>query len=348
MKIGIDATPLKEQLTGVGNYVFYLLDALIQKRSQDHFYLYAIRNSSSLETFRRYSNVTIRLLPFLGKSEALWSQTTLAWRCWKDHIDLFWGTTQSVPLLAKQKSVITIYDFAYKLYPNTVSFVRGNYLRLLGRLLYKKADRLTTISKGTAKRLRQLYKLDAHQVIIPPLKKVIFPTKDEVLNVLNTYSLKQKEYFITVGTLEPRKNLVSLLRAYQEECPLVIVGGKGWRDTSILKELKSTENIRLLGYLPDQILNALVMGAKAFIMPSLYEGYGMPIAEARILGTSVICCDVPEMIEAAEEDALIVPHNELKKAFITPLTPPGKPTYPSNDVLATLLSEEFSKLLPKS
>jgi len=288
---------------------------------------------------------TIRVVPFLGISEALWSQTTLAWCCRRDRIDLFWGATQSVPLFANHKSVITIHDFAYRLYPKTVPFVRGAYLKLFGKWLYKKANSITTNSKGSAERLQQLYGLQAHKVILPPFKNIVVPSQEKVHEILKEYSLTYKGYFLMVGTYEPRKNIVSTLRAHNSRHPLVLVGGEGWRDALISQELeRKPKNIMALGYLPDLTLNALVKGAKAFVMPSLYEGYGQPIAEARVLGTPVVCCDVPEMIEAAEGDALIIPHDQLERAFTTPLTPPKKPTYPSNEELATILSKEFSRL----
>ncbi|MCH9627852.1 MAG: hypothetical protein S4CHLAM2_14990 [Chlamydiales bacterium] len=340
MKIGIDATPLKEHLTGVGNYVYYLLEGLIRKRGKDQFFLYAICHSSRLAKLAEYKNVTVRVHPFLGFSEALWSQTTLAWLCQKEQIDLFWGTTQSVPLWARHKSVITVYDFTYRLYPKTVSRVRGTYLRWFGKYLYKKADVITTISQGTATRLEQYYGLKADQVIIPPLKDLTVADA-----VLEQFSLKSKDYYLMVGTREPRKNIVPTLRAFQGKHPLVLVGAKGWRDSEIAKELqKKSSQILCLGYLPDQELNALVKGAKAYVMPSLYEGYGMPIAEARSLGTPVICCDVREMIEAAEGDALIVPHAELERAFTTDVKAPQKTTYPTNQALIDLLSEAFAQL----
>lgn len=341
MNIGIDATPLRDKLTGVGNYVYYLLRGLVQKRPNDHFYLYAIKNSTSLELFEQFPNVTIRIAPLFGFSEAFWSQTTLAWLCYKDSIDLFWGSTQSIPLFAQHKSLITIYDFAYKLYPETVSRVRGTYLRLFGKFLYKKADCITTISFGTAERLHELYGLKANKVIIPPLKNL---SVNDIPGTLKKHRLKYKDYFLMVGTLEPRKNIVTAIKAYKAKCPLVLVGGKGWRDHTIIKEITNASKIVTLGYLPDDELNALVVAAKAYVMPSLYEGYGMPVAEARVLGTPVVCCNVPEMVEAAEGDALVVEHDQLEKAFTTPLKPPKKPTYPSNDALVTFLSEELLKL----
>ena len=69
MKIGVDATPLREKLTGVGNYLYYLLEEIVQQRLSDHFYLYAIKSNENLKAFDRFSNVTIRIVPFLGISE---------------------------------------------------------------------------------------------------------------------------------------------------------------------------------------------------------------------------------------------------------------------------------------
>ncbi|MCC5832361.1 MAG: glycosyltransferase family 4 protein [Chlamydiales bacterium] len=346
MRIGVDATPLRERLTGVGNYLYYLLEELIQIRGEDRFFLYAINNSQRLHLLRKYPNVTIRIVPFLGRSEALWSQTTLAWNCRKDRVDLFWGSTQSIPLFGRGKMIITIYDFAYRLYPKTVSYVRGAYLRVFGKWLYKRADRHIAISQGTATRLDKLYGLRADRVVIPPIKNL---QAEPVEEVLKRFSLKYRDYYIMVGTLEPRKNIVLALKAFDSTHPLVLVGGKGWRDSEILGETKRfSEKIKVLDYLPDITLNALVKGAKAYIMPSLYEGYGMPIAEARMLGTPVICCDVPEMIEAAEGNALVIPHEQLDLAFSSALPRFKKPTYPSNRELATRLSEAFSELLPEN
>lgn len=332
MIIGVDATPLKSRLTGVGNYVYYLLKELIELAPDDHFYLYAIRGSRALQELSGARNVKVRIAPFLGRSEALWSQTTLPFLCAKDRVDVVWGATQSVPFLGSFKRVITIYDFTYRLYPKTTTRVRGTYLRLLGKKMYIKSDRLVAISQGTAERLKELYNLKSDQVIIPPLKDIRVDP-----GALKHYGLERGGYDVMVGTKEPRKNLVAAIRAHPGTRPLVVVGAKGWRDEAIGREL---HRVRSLGYLPDHELNALVQGARACIMPSLYEGYGMPLAEARVLGTPVVCADVPEMIEAAEGDALVVQEGRLEEGFTKKLDPPKKPTYPPNRALARALLEE--------
>ena len=328
MKIGVDATPLCAQLTGVGNYLFYLLEELVQLRPHDHFYLYAIRKSEHLETFASFSNVTVRYAPFLGFSEALWSQTTLPYHCRRDAIDLFWGVTQSVPLLGKYQRLLTVHDFAYHLFPKTVSKGRGTYLRLFAQRLYTKADALIAISHGTARRLTELYGLKASTVIQPPLRNM----KVEEIKV------RREDYYVVVGTLEPRKNLVPFIEAYEGKLPLVVVGAKGWGEVNI------PEGVEVLGYVADEEVNALIKHAQALIMPSLYEGYGMPLKEARSLGTPVICSDVPEMLEAAEGDASILG----KGVFEREVRMNKVPSYPSNRELATLLSKAMTTLLEQS
>lgn len=357
MKIGIDVTPLQADLTGVGNYIYYLLQELIKERSDDTFYLYCIQKSPLLESLEG-SKVVLRASRCLGVSEALWSQTTLSWMCWRDKIDLFWGSTQSFPLLCrkKQKNTITVYDFSYLLYPHTVSLIRGLYLRLFGRGFYRRADACMTISQGTADRLKELFCIEARCVVIPPLKKVTPEDSDSLLVKL---ALQKKGYYMLVGTLEPRKNSVAALEAYCEllACdemePLVIVGKKGWRDQKIQKRMtylahRFPDHVKLLGYLPSAQLAALMQGAKAYIMPSLYEGYGMPIAEARSLGTPVICTAIPEMIEAAEGDATFIDPShfkqELQRALRLSLLPPKKCFYPTSAELAATLSDLIDRV----
>jgi glycosyltransferase involved in cell wall biosynthesis len=342
IKIGVDATPLRNRLTGIGNYVYYLLKEMVETRPTYHFFLYAIRSSIHLDSFSKYKNVTVRISSFLGLSEALWSQTTLAWLIWRSELDIFWGATQSLPLICGVKSVITIYDFVYKLYPQSTSFIRGAYLRAFSRIFYNRANRIISISKGTAHRLNHLYNIQSDAVVIPPLKKIASFSTD----VLKRHGLKSKNYFLAIGTLEPRKNISALVQAYPSKAPpLVIAGGKGWKDKEILQVLKKADqNVKALGYVAENDLMALLKEAKALLMPSLYEGYGMPLAEARSLGVPVICSQVPEMIEAAEDDFTIFKLNQLDHILSSSLPKPKKTTYPSNPQLANILLEQFEHL----
>ncbi|MFZ0566158.1 MAG: glycosyltransferase family 1 protein [Chlamydiales bacterium] len=363
-KIGVEATPLSDEPTGVGNYVYYLLEALIELAPSYHFFLYAPQKTQPIERFRRFPNVSIRYHRFLAVSEVLWAQITMACMCWKDKIDLFWGTTQAFPLFfrKKQRHLLTIYDFTYRLFPQTTSRVRGGFMRLFSKQIYRKADCRMAISQGTAERLKTLYHIKADEVVIPPLKEGLRPLpQSELRPLLNKYQLDYKNYLLMVGTLEPRKNMVPTLDIYgsllanQDLLPLVLVGKKGWRDDSIQQKIhklqeKYPNKLRLLGYVDDQELIGLISGARFYLMPSLYEGYGMPIAEARSCGTSVICSDVPEMVEAAEEDGIFLSLERFEKDLTKGLTLKNCSTvakchYPSKQALASIILDRIKYLL---
>lgn len=358
MKIGIDAMPLDTQLTGVGNYLLRLLEELIPLRPRDTFYLYRTKSNDVVKNLLQFPNVKLRTNRFLGISEALWSQTTLAWMCYQDKLDLFWGATQSIPLLSakRQKHLLTIHDFAYLLYPQTVSHIRGIYLRFFDKFFYKKADIRITNSEGTAYRLKKLFALDTHKVILPPLPSATLPNEE----CWQYLGLEEKKYYLMVGTLEPRKNICAMIKAYRKIAsqnkidPLVLVGKSGWKDILIKQEIERLLNempnqIKILGYLADSSLHNLIKGAKAYIMPSLYEGYGLPIAEARSLGTPVICSRVPEMVEAAEGDAFFLNLDnfevELRESLTSSLPSPKKCGYPTARESTILLSQTIDVLM---
>lgn len=322
MRIGVDCSCIEEELKGVGNYLFFLLEELVDLRREDHFFLYTRKATQKLLPFMRFHNVTIRANNAFGCSQALWSQTTLSKMALKDDLDLFWGATQSLPLRrCAKKNMITLYDFAYRLYPKTVSFVRGLYMRLFARMFYKKADVIMAISQGTAKKLETLYGIKADSVIHPPLKKQLGPKNALLVQpTLEKYHLTFKNYLLLIATLEPRKNIQKTVETYagfssDKLMPLVLVGARGWRDKNILGAKNSS--IFHLGYVEDDLLHDLICGAQYVICPSLYEGYGMPIAEARVCHTEVICSECEELTEAAEGDAHLLSKENFEKDLFT-------------------------------
>lgn len=346
MKIGVDGYPLSFSTTGVGNYLLLLLEGLLEVRKKDLFYLYAPQKSPLLEKLARHPNIRLRLSPFLSFSEALWSQTTLPLQMAKDDLTLFWGATQSLPLLLNKrvKSLLTIHDFAYRLYPATLSNGRKWYLKLGASRFYHKANSLIVNSLATGEKLQQLYHLQYDLHLPPPVR---FPP------TLNS----KKEYAIVVATLEPRKNLSSLLESYEHflihypnknPLPLYIVGKRGWKCEELEAELDRLqkhypEMIHYLGYVSDNALKTLIAEAQILLLCSIYEGYGMPLAEARTLGTPVIAWDQPEMREAAEGDGIFIKKLEealpfLQKGAMRKVAPLSYPT-------ALQLAERFSQAI---
>jgi glycosyltransferase involved in cell wall biosynthesis len=362
MRIGVDGSALRDNSTGIGNYVFYLLDELVTQRKSDHFFLYVPKMTQCVKHFSSMPNVTVRLNSFLNFSEALWSQTTLSYMAYKDNLEVFWGTTQSIPLFHRpsQKQILTVYDFAYRLYPKSVSFVRGFYLHTFASFFYKRAKAIISISKGTAERLKKHYGRAADAIVPPPIKANCGPKIDK--QVFDQHRVAYKQYMLMVGTLEPRKNITGAIEAYrailkkypnESFYPLLIVGGKGWRDKKINQAIDSVkqDSIYLLGYVSDEELNVLMTGARFLLAPSIYEGYGMHLAEARCCQTEVISSDVPEMREAAEEECYVLSAQQFEEDLLkfmrqgkTEKSPPIKTKYISTSNLSLILSNTINSL----
>lgn len=346
LKIGLDATPLVKLEGGIGYYIFYLLDALIPLHPSSEFILYTF---AQIEHFKRYPNVRFQLLPLRVGSHALWGQTQLPLALYKDDIDLFLGTTQSIPLFdVSCKRLLLIHDFVYKLYPQTVSLFKGALLSALSPKMIHKADYIVCNSQGTKEKLFSFYGRNADLILTPPLKASIgYQEPDERLFSLG---LMPKGYFFSVGTLEPRKNWIALIKSFlriKTPFPLVIAGSGGWRNKRLIKKLSALqaafpERIRFLGRISDAMLSLLFSSARYTLCLSLYEGYGMPIAESRICRTPVICLDQIEMRQAAENDALFLSSLEdsaFAQALQSEPKPPAPCTYPTNQEKAIALSK---------
>jgi glycosyltransferase involved in cell wall biosynthesis len=152
---------------------------------------------------------------------------------------------------------------------------------------------------------------------------VVYPGRDETLHVVESAPVRAKyklpdDYILHVGTLQPRKNLIRLIEAMQairhaqrqvgiRNLTLVLAGQPGWLSAPVLaKAREHSDVVRLLGYVPDEDLAGLYSGARAFVFPSLYEGFGFPVLEAMACGTPVICSDTSSLPELVGEAALLV------------------------------------------
>lgn len=320
MRVGVDATALVDPYSGIGCYLFHLLKELVVLRKDCVFYLYSFTDSKHLSYFKQYENVVLRKIPFFSFWLSIWLQTVVAFCCWHDKVDVFWGPAQAVPLLKRRmKTILTVHDFTYLLYPKTVPSKKCIFLRTFSKWILKKSDHIVPVSHGTANRLFQYYGIHCHSVIHPPVKpEISFKEKKEAEPLLAVHGLEYGNYVISIGTLEPRKNFVKLVEAYlkilrehEEAMPLVIVGSGGWKNKKIVETLENAQknhpsHIKLLGNVTDDALSAYLSGASRYLTFSCYEGYGIPIAEARLCRTPIACFDIPEMREAAEEDGIFL------------------------------------------
>ena len=228
-----------------------------------------------------------------------------------------------------------------------------------------KADLILSISQATADKLFALYAKRSDLILHPPLKSSIqFQTKETAEGFLSAFRLEYKQYLLTIGTLEPRKNFIGLIDSYLQLLkkhphlfPLVIVGGGGWKNAAIVEKLKKAhaeypDKIKLLGCVSDSALSDLLSGARYYLCFSLYEGYGMPLAEARHCRTPIICFDQPEMREAAENDGIFLPlahfEERLEQSLLLENPPfPSPCQYISNQEKARIFSHALLDLLQK-
>ncbi len=328
MKIAVDCHPLKGYKTGVGHYLFEILKELISINQNDQFYLYAPIISTDLIKLSENKNVTLRICSTFSFSSIIWGQTTLPRESSIDGVDLLWSTNHLAPIFLSKsiKNIITVHDFVYKIQPATLNMTRRIALHCISKIIFRPNKGFITNSQGTKDKLKRYYNVNADLVITPPLRTQLTHFDEyKISNLLLLDNLLFKKYLLFVGTLEPRKNLKSILETYQkainlygiDNCyPLLIVGGKGWKNSStdkILNQLvqKYPHNVLVKGYINDEELAFYFKGARYFLFPSLYEGYGMPIAEARINGTPIITSNLIEMIEAAENDGIFLNSNNL-------------------------------------
>lgn len=367
--VGVDAFPLTKMKGGIGTYIFFLLSELIRLQPESLFYLYAPSQEGDIKHFLQYPNVKIRITPYFQFSHLFWKETTLAFFLWKDRVDFFWGTTQTIPFFKRKemKTFLTLYDFTYLIVPQSMTFLFRLYFKFLMPTILKKADLIFPISMGTALKLKEYYQLDHAGIIYPPLKPTISFKNGLALEIkLKEHGLLDQQYIISVGTLEPRKNFSALLQIYcailekyplAKILPLVLVGGGGWKNQDILHTLEDAkkrypDHIKFLGYLSDEELSYFLSGAHYYLTLSLYEGYGMPLAEARICGTPTICFDLPEMREAAENEGIFLNQEDIESQLIPIFVSKNsietkkslKTNYPSNRQKAEILSNAIHEL----
>ncbi len=308
MRIGIDVGILREKARGVGFYLINLLDKFSQITKEDSFYLYSPH--SVLYNFGKGRNWHNRFgtIPLPG---SFWLQTQGKQFIKKDKVDVFFGPAHVLPIkLSKNiRSVLAVHDLVSVYYPNTMA----NYNRFIHNLFFKpsikSADHIITMSEYTKQSIIDYFSIspDKITVIYEGVSEKFRPyQKEEILSVLAQYQIKSP-YILSVGTLEPRKNYMVLLKAFKQlkgNFDLVIVGKRGWKSQEIfdtISELQLYNRIKILGYVNDNDMPYLYNGAELFVFPSVYEGFGLPVLEALACGIPTVSSNASSLSEIGGE-----------------------------------------------
>jgi glycosyltransferase involved in cell wall biosynthesis len=329
IKIGIDGRALQGKRSGVGRYVFELCKELDKQLPEATFFVYSNILIEMPVISERWK---LRLDPLSFTKyikPVIWLKLFSPRLCKKDNLDVYWGPATFLPRLTdKVKKIVTVHDINYVIVPETMSATHRFANLLFFKSDIRRADILTANSFGTSEKIKKVLNRTADKVIYPSVDQQ--KLNDSIKNqkeILEIYNLNSP-YILAVATWEPRKNLELLLSVFLDlkrekrlsNYNLVLVGGRGWKDSKLNSIITSSESreIKPLGYISDEHLGAIYAGAEVFVFPSIYEGFGIPVLEARVCGTKVITSNIPELMEAGGEDTeYITPtYGELKRALL--------------------------------
>jgi glycosyltransferase involved in cell wall biosynthesis len=216
-------------------------------------------------------------------------------------------------------SVATIHDLSHILYPQFHPAARVDYMNLAFPQTLSRATHLITDAESVRHELIQRMEWPADRVTAVPLGvDASFRQHDvaELQPLMRRLGLRSNEYSLCVGTIEPRKNIDRLLTAYEalpstlrRNFPLVLAGARGWRSTEIHARIARAESagwVRYLAFVPEHELPMLYAGARLFVYPSLYEGFGLPVLEAMASGVPVITSNVASLPELVGDAAWLI------------------------------------------
>jgi glycosyltransferase involved in cell wall biosynthesis len=321
---GLDAIPLTERRTGVGHYTFELARALAVCAPSHSFELaypssyppIALAEEGALPLPRNLSAARVGV-GFVGRR---WWSVGLPAYIRRRGLHLFHGTNYDVPLWHRCPNVLTIHDLSLLLHPSTHEARRVRRARRRLPLMTRQATMIITPSESVRRELCERLRVSAEKVaVVPeaPRKKFRPVQKGETQEALRRFRLDEAEFLLAVGTIEPRKNLLTLVRAFEEatrhadgalsRLQLVIAGGEGWLSREFLSYVETSParpRVHFTGYVSDRDLRALYSSCTAFVYPSLYEGFGLPPLEAMACAAPVVTSRIPSLLETTGDAAL--------------------------------------------
>jgi len=323
VKVVLSVDPIKFPLTGIGRYTYELACGLLRADLNSLQFLQGSRLQSGIPTcteaqpmsgvppWKKYalkSPLAVGLYKVLNP----W-QKGRALRGFEDHI--FHSPNYYLPPF-EGKSVVTMHDLSAFLLPQSHPPERVRYMQSEVQISLKRAAALITDTEYTRQEVAKFFSWPLERIFAIPLASsaAFRPhSETELTPVLQSLGLEAFGYTLFAGTVEPRKNLGVLLDAYSSlparlrmRFPLVIAGYRGWGSHDLHLRIEAYQRegwLRYLGFVPQRQLPALMAGARLFVYPSLYEGFGLPVVEAMACGVPVICSNASTLPEVAGDAA---------------------------------------------
>lgn len=336
MDIILSTDAIRQPLTGIGRYTSQLAQQLLQHQDIGAIWfshggkllrqIPDARHRPAVVTWLRdgFSKYTplldaYRKIHSIGKASSI------------QHLDnaLYHGTNYYLPKFAG-RSVVTIHDISVFTLPECHREDRVNFLRKEMTLALERASAVITVSEFSKREIMAQFNWPAERIYVTPLASasIFYPRSDtELTALLKSSQLLPGSYCLYVGTIEPRKNLGVLLDAYaclplhlRRLYPLVLSGHSGWNSQALHDRIRHAAQegwLRYLGFVPDSRLPALMAGARLFVFPSFYEGFGLPVLEAMSSGVPVICANTASLPEVAgDAAALFAPQDTQQLASL--------------------------------
>jgi glycosyltransferase involved in cell wall biosynthesis len=317
MIIAVNTRFLLGELEGYGYFIHELFRVLVTKQSEHQFYFLFDRPFNKQFIFS--SNVHPIVVSPAARHPVLWKywyDVKVAFALKKIKADVFVSPDGFCSLTTTVPQCLIIHDLGFLNQPETykrshVGFYKRNTPKFL-----RKAKYIVTVSQFSKNHIVKQYKTDPAKiaVVYNGVKDVFNPRSVSERETIKEKYTEGREYFIYIGAIQPRKNLVNLLKAFsifkkrlQSNMKLVIAGRLAWKNEEFLELIKTYKyrsDVVLTGYLPEEELSAILSSAYALVYPSLFEGFGVPVVEAMKCEVPVLTSEKTSMEEAAGDAAL--------------------------------------------
>ncbi len=316
---GIDANALTlPRWTGTERYVFELLKELMKLplAVDERIRLYAARELPELGVLPSGWELKVVQWP-LGKG---WTHGGLSAELVLHPPDVFFSPAHEIPVLQRAGRIVaTVHDVAFRRLAEV--YDQGNVRRqewAIGRVA-RVADAVIAVSQMTADDLQELYLIDSVRISV--VHHGVHPVSElvDLSSVLSEFGLQPRNYFLFIGRLEKKKNVATLVRAFDAwkqasgaDTKLVLCGAFGFGEEEIRSAIDQSafaSDVLLPGFISEEQKYALLSQALAYTLPSYYEGFGMPVLEAMVVGAPVIASDIPVMHEVCDDAALYADPN---------------------------------------
>jgi glycosyltransferase involved in cell wall biosynthesis len=338
MRIGIDIRPLMSATrSGVGEYTYELLNAIFAIDKTNQYFLFYNSAKDVSRNIPEWSqdNIHYEHKKWPNKLFNACIKLFNFPKIDKNNLDYFFSTNFNFTALSKKtKHILTVHDLSFEFFPELYSYKQRLWHWAINpKKQCEKADTLLTPSENTKRDIINFYRIPQERI------KVIYPGVNchseqgeeslsaEKIQTKQKYNLPTK-FILFLGTIEPRKNIIGLIEAFEQSYPLlptpyslIIAGHKGWNDKKIYQKFESSpykDKIKFIGSIDQKDKSSLYSLASLFVYPSFYEGFGFPVVEAMAYGVPVITSNRSSLPEVADQAAYLINPNrpsELARAI---------------------------------